>query len=99
MKKLRTTLLTFSGILLLLLCTSGYAANTIKSIDGCLVNLINDKSKETNIVNLSSINVLRYSKDASGDSTVRLIYGVGFVEISQVSKGKLNQLLNTYKYC
>ena len=99
MKNLRTTLLTFSGILLLLLCTSGYAGNKIKAIDGCALNLENDDVKETTIVNLRTIKVIRYSKDASGHTTVTLIYGVGSVKIGRVSKGKLNLLINAYTYC
>jgi len=99
MKNLRTTFLTFSGILLLLLCTSGYAGNSIKSIDGCALHLNNDEAKETTIVNLRTLKVIRYSKDASGHTTVTLIYGVGSIKIGQVSKNKLDLLINTYKNC
>ena len=99
MKNLRTTFLTFSGILLLLLCTSGYAGNAIESIDGCALNLDDDEAKVTTIVNLRTIKVIRYSKDASGHTTVTLIYGVGSIKIGQVSKGKLNLLINAYTYC
>ena len=96
MKNLRTT---FSGILLLLLCTSGYAENTIESFDGCALHLDNDEAKETIIVNLRTIKFIKYSKDASSHRTVTLIYGVGSIKVGQVSKGKLNLLINTYKYC
>ena len=99
MKNLRTTFLTFSGIFLLLLCTSGYAENSMKSINGCALHLKNDEAKETTIVNLRTIKVIKYSKDASGRTTVTLIYGVGSIKIGQVSKGKLDLLINAYNFC
>ena len=99
MKNLRTTLLTLSGVLLLLLSTSAYSVNTIKSIDGCLLNLFNDKAKETNIVNLKSIAVLRYSKAVPNDITATLIYGAGFVQIGRLSNRKLDQLNDAYEFC
>ena len=99
MKNLRNTLLTFSGVLLLLLSTSAYSVNKIKSIDGCLLNLFDDKAKETNIVNLKSIVVLKYSKAVPQDITATLIYGAGFIQIVQLSSRKLDQLNDAYKFC
>ena len=98
MKNLRTTLLPFSGILLLLLCTSGYAGNKMESVEGCLLYLSNDKTKEINIVNLKYITVYRYSKTES-KYMITLFYGGGFVLIDHASKRDHTLIMNAYKYC
>jgi hypothetical protein len=98
MKNVKITALT--GILLLLSCANTHAANTINSIDGCLLKLYNDRGKETNIINLKSLDVFRYSYFSPSKARVTLIYGgTGFIEIGQLSDKSFTELKNAYEKC
>ena len=98
MKKTHTSAL--AGMLLLLLSTHSFAANTIKSIDGCLLKIYNERGNETNVVNLKALDVFRYSSVLPGKTMVTLIYGgTGFIQIGQLPDKKVDELKTAYEQC